>query len=127
MCNVAKNNIPKVIFYFVQLFKKILYYFNVLNIFKITRVKKIRTFWRWVNFTLIKHKIFEGVNSLSKGWIIIKPPMLVDDMRDIKSVSSYNCVATTSRPHCAYSSISLLTSVSLYVCDENKAIFWRNW
>lgn len=44
MCNVAKNNIPKVIFYFVQLFKKILYYFNVLNIFKITRVKKIRTF-----------------------------------------------------------------------------------
>lgn len=74
MCNVAKNDIPKVIFYFVQLFKKILYYFDVLNIFKITRVKKICTFWRWVNFTLIKHKIFEGVNSLFKGWIIIKPP-----------------------------------------------------
>lgn len=74
MCNVAKNDIPKVIFYFVQLFKKILYYFDVLNIFKITKVKKICTFWRWVNFTLIKHKIFEGVNSLSKGWIISKPP-----------------------------------------------------
>lgn len=44
MCNVAENNIPKVILYFVQLFKKILYYFNVLNIFKITRVNKIRTF-----------------------------------------------------------------------------------
>lgn len=44
MCNVAKNDIPKVIFYFVQLFKKNLYYFDVLNIFKITRVKKFELF-----------------------------------------------------------------------------------
>lgn len=49
--------------------------------------------------------------------------MLVDDMRDIKSVFLYNCVVIIFRLYCVYLSIFFLMSVLFYVFDENKVLF----